>query len=145
MRSVGAGQEAQKTVKLAASRPTFEERHADAQPGTRAHAARADRQPQERARVITCPHCSKRLAWRKPVSSLSRCPRCRKKFVVLVERDGSCAGQVENSDSVADMICDWLDEERPTRTTSTSGYRDEPGWRAKRSWAHARFGLVKVW
>lgn len=101
-------------MELAASRPTFEGRHADAQRGTRAHAGRVDRQPQERARVIACPHCSKRLAWRKPVSSLSRCPQCRQKFVVLVEREGPCAAHVENSDSVADMICDWLDEERET-------------------------------
>jgi predicted RNA-binding Zn-ribbon protein involved in translation (DUF1610 family) len=59
--------------------------------------------------VVRCVHCRTGLRWAGRRSGRARCPNCGKRLVL--RRSGSDNWTVlpENDDSVAGLVCDWLD------------------------------------
>ena len=70
------------------------------------HGAASDRHP---VGLVTCPNCGKKLRWPYRLSGEAICPACRLRLVILSEPWGQWSAQIENEDSLTEMICDWLD------------------------------------
>ena len=61
--------------------------------------------------IVMCPACHKKLRWRNRWPGRAVCPACGLRLVVLWDDFGRFSASAENEHSVADMICDWLDDE----------------------------------
>jgi predicted RNA-binding Zn-ribbon protein involved in translation (DUF1610 family) len=59
--------------------------------------------------IVRCVHCQARLRWAGRRSGRARCPNCGKRLILRRSEPGQWAVLPENDDSVAGLVCDWLD------------------------------------
>ena len=59
-------------------------------------------------RKVRCPHCSKAIWWQGHESDRFGCPVCATRVIVRPLADGTVQVGLENDDTVAGMICNWL-------------------------------------
>lgn len=71
-------------------------------------AAAPDRQSEA---IVVCPACNRKLRWRDRWPGRAVCPACGLRLVVLWDNLGRFSACSEGEDTVADLICDWLDDE----------------------------------
>jgi len=63
-------------------------------------------------RVLTRPGCHKHLRWSGGQPAPVRCPGSWARIIAFVGSSGECEAVIENDDSVAQMLTDWLKPNR---------------------------------
>ena len=59
--------------------------------------------------VVVCPVCKTKSRWPYRDSGEATCRRCQTRLVILVEDTGQCSAWAKSNDSMAEMICDWIE------------------------------------
>ena len=78
----------------------------------RASRRHASADSDEQVVVLRCVSCRRRLRWRGRRAARTRCPHCGQRLIARCDADGVWNVYIENDDSLAGMICDWLGKAR---------------------------------